>query len=406
MSIDHSRDGDAGASCATDLAESFACGRAMQAHGHGARVFDLAFHPTQPGLLVSASDDNTVAVWREHPGGGGSAGRRGGGGGRAAGAPSRYKQTASFVGHRDSVMRVNWAPDGDLLASGSADGTVQLWRLAAAAAASPRDLGPAGTRHAATLGGHPEEVYACMFLQREAHSAAAPSRLISASGESLFLWDVAAAALLQKAGPPPAPPAAAVPERWRQGCLFGIAAQPDGPLVAAACSDGNLRLWSAEGGGAALLPLCTLPWNQAMGSDCAFGPGQELAAVSQDGSLIVMDLRRGGQLLQHISLGVPLLSCELLAGGTGGGGAQGPGSPAGGGGGLCVVAAGADGSVYFVDVATGDVASLQPDVLPGRPLLAAAVAARGRRRQGGVVIVLGAVQVLLKCWHLEKNGNK
>jgi hypothetical protein len=29
-----------------------------------------------------------------------------------------------------------------------------------------------------------------------------------------------------------------------------------------------------------------------------------------------------------------------------------------------------------------------------------------RRRQGGVVIVLGAVQVLLKCWHLEKNGNK
>jgi hypothetical protein len=59
-----------------------------------------------------------------------------------------------------------------------------------------------------------------------------------------------------------------------------------------------------------------------------------------------------------------------------------------------------------VDVATGDVASLQPDVLPGRPLLAAAVAARGRRRQGGVVIVLGAVQVLLKCWHLEKNGNK
>lgn len=32
---------------------------------------------------------------------------------------SRYEQVASFHGHSDSVLRVAWAPDGALLASGA-----------------------------------------------------------------------------------------------------------------------------------------------------------------------------------------------------------------------------------------------------------------------------------------------
>jgi hypothetical protein len=79
-----------------------------------------------------------------------------------------------------------------------------------------------------------------------------------------------------------------VPERWRPGYLFGLAAQPDGPLLGAACSDGRLRLWTREGGDAALAPLCTLPWNQAMGADCVFGRNGLFCAVSKDGSVIMM----------------------------------------------------------------------------------------------------------------------
>lgn len=85
--------------------------------------------------------------------------------------------------------------------------------------------------------------------------------------------------LLGVAAPDSAPPAAhaapfhPVPERWRPGYLFGVAAQPDGPLLGAACSDGRLRLWARQGGDGSIHPLCTLPWNQ-VGRASLPSPGQ------------------------------------------------------------------------------------------------------------------------------------
>ena len=178
-----------------------------------------------------------------------------------------------------------------------------------------------------------------------------------------------------------------MPERWRPGYLFGLAAQPDGPLLGAACSDGRLRLWTRDGGDAALAPLCTLPWNQAMGADCVFGRNGLFCAVSKDGSVIMMvrfgwaagwkrclaacwwqsrlfwgrttesvkfccwsalqDVRQGA-CLQHLQLEAPLLSCAMLDGGGSGSSRSGSISSS-----QCLVAAGADGAVYFVDVTTG-----------------------------------------------------
>ncbi len=66
--------------------------------GHHARVFDVAFLPEDSSLLASASDDDTCKVWRINDSG--------------------ATQAASFHGHQDSVLRVSWAPTGDLLASG------------------------------------------------------------------------------------------------------------------------------------------------------------------------------------------------------------------------------------------------------------------------------------------------
>ena len=40
-----------------------------QAFGHAGRVFDLAWHPTEP-LLASASEDGSVRIWRAQTGGG------------------------------------------------------------------------------------------------------------------------------------------------------------------------------------------------------------------------------------------------------------------------------------------------------------------------------------------------
>jgi hypothetical protein len=76
--------------------------------GHHARVFDLAFSPTDPNLVASASDDDTAKIWQQSEGAG------------------DFKQVSSFHGHNDSVLRVSWAPDGRLLASGMDPGTRPL----------------------------------------------------------------------------------------------------------------------------------------------------------------------------------------------------------------------------------------------------------------------------------------
>lgn len=70
----------------------------MGVAGHYARVFDVAFAPTDSSLLASASDDDTCKVWRI--------------------SDSGATQAASFHGHQDSVLRVSWAAAGNLLASG------------------------------------------------------------------------------------------------------------------------------------------------------------------------------------------------------------------------------------------------------------------------------------------------
>ena len=38
------------------------------------------------------------------------------------------KAIVTYTGHTDAVERVAWSPDGTMIASASADGTVQIWR--------------------------------------------------------------------------------------------------------------------------------------------------------------------------------------------------------------------------------------------------------------------------------------
>ncbi len=75
----------------------------MQAAGHEGRVFDLAFNPVYSGLLASASDDNSVRLWQ------------------IADDDQREisKQTGVCNGHKDSVLRVSWHSEGQILASGA-----------------------------------------------------------------------------------------------------------------------------------------------------------------------------------------------------------------------------------------------------------------------------------------------
>ncbi len=36
---------------------------------------------------------------------------------------------AGFEGHTDNILALAWSPDGKILASGSADGTLRLWSI-------------------------------------------------------------------------------------------------------------------------------------------------------------------------------------------------------------------------------------------------------------------------------------
>eukprot|EP00929_Paragymnodinium_shiwhaense_P078519 TRINITY_DN40719_c0_g1_i1.p1 TRINITY_DN40719_c0_g1~~TRINITY_DN40719_c0_g1_i1.p1 ORF type:complete len:1260 (-),score=209.45 TRINITY_DN40719_c0_g1_i1:239-4018(-) len=80
--------------------------------GHDQRVFNIAFHPVCPDLIASGSDDKTVRVWKW-----------------AAGAPGR--QCRRLVGHTNYVRGLLWHSElAHILFSGSWDATIRVWNVA------------------------------------------------------------------------------------------------------------------------------------------------------------------------------------------------------------------------------------------------------------------------------------
>ncbi|GHO72757.1 hypothetical protein KSD_05280 [Ktedonobacter sp. SOSP1-85] len=55
--------------------------------------------------IAAAGSDWTVQVWNAQTG----------------------AQLLTYQGHRDTAWSVAWSPDGNFLASGSADHTIQIW---------------------------------------------------------------------------------------------------------------------------------------------------------------------------------------------------------------------------------------------------------------------------------------
>ncbi len=150
-------------------------------------------------LLASGSSDSAIRVWRLSDG-----------------------SLRTLEGHADSVNSVAFAPDGETLASGSSDGTVWLWRASSGALLR-------------TLEGHVDGVNSVAF---------APDGEMLASGSSdrtVRLWRVSDGALL----------------RTMEGHtdeVQSLAFAPDGETVASASLDGTVRLWQVSDGA----PLRTL----------------------------------------------------------------------------------------------------------------------------------------------------
>jgi WD40 repeat protein/energy-coupling factor transporter ATP-binding protein EcfA2 len=114
-------------------------------------ISGLAFSPTEPHLLATASGDGTAQLWQIDSGHG--------------------QLQYTLKGHTDKVQGVAFSPNGQLLATSSNDKTIRLWQVAT------------GESMGNPLRGHTNKVYGLDFLSNE--------RLVSSSEDStLRIWDV------------------------------------------------------------------------------------------------------------------------------------------------------------------------------------------------------------------------
>ena len=102
-------------------------------------------------LLASGSDDHLVMLWRQAAAG--EAGASAPFGSRAPPSAERWRCVLTLTGHAGDVVDLAWAPAGHRLASVSLDNTVRVWEAAGAAAGGGAQLGGA-QQQVAVLQGH------------------------------------------------------------------------------------------------------------------------------------------------------------------------------------------------------------------------------------------------------------
>jgi WD40 repeat protein len=147
-------------------------------------------------------------------------------------------------GHTDNVQSVSFSPDGKILATGSFDNTVRLWR---------RD----GSLFK-ILKGHREEVRSVRF---------SPDGKRIASGSfdgTVRLWDSNGNFILL------------IPAH--KGWVMSVSFSPNGKTIATASADNTVKLWRLDGQW-----LSTLKGHQALVRQVSFSPkGDRMITVSDD----------------------------------------------------------------------------------------------------------------------------
>jgi len=212
-------------------------------------LWTVKHSPTEP-LWAAAGDDgnntghSTIHLWQQ----------------------DGTLQTTLPDEHTDSIFQINFSPNGQLLASASADTTVKLWNLS-------------------------QNRMIRSF--KNANDRSFFSVAFSPDSQTLVAGDAAGRIYVGKPEDSRLTSFKAHDQR-----IWGLAFSPDGNILASASSDGTLKLWSREtlehGDGQ---PLEILKGHTSEVLGVSFSPdGQTLASGSEDGTVRLWS--RTGQPLQ------------------------------------------------------------------------------------------------------------
>ncbi|CAN5422049.1 hypothetical protein BH18ACI2_BH18ACI2_00740 [soil metagenome] len=208
-------------------------------------------------LLASGSADNTVKLWDTGVG----------------------RELRNLAGHRAWVKAVAFGAEGKLLASGSVDGEIRIWDTV-----SGREM---------------RVITGAGSINAIAFSPDAKQIATGTNDNLVKLWDAASGAAIRSfAG--------------HGGWVLAVAFSPDGKVLASGSRDNTIKLWDAASG----RELATLAGHTDRVRGIAFSAdSKRLASASFDGSAKVWDVKKGKELSTLAGQSGKVLAVALSADG-------------------------------------------------------------------------------------------
>jgi len=251
--------------------------------GHTSTVYSVAYSPAERGKqLASGSFDQTIRVWDSRP--------------------RIEPMLATLVGHTESVRSLAYSPDGQFLASGSADGTAQIWSMATGQAVMP--LNTEGTIWGLTYSPDGRYLVTCdddatatvwdvstgtSVITLTGDSAAEKAAYSPGDGRYLAIaWGDGTAMVVDT-------------KTWatvhtlagHTRAVYSIAYSPDGRSLATGSIDRTARVWDMSDASAMTLTAkAILLGHTHEVYNVAFSPdGKSLASASRDRTVRIWDLK-------------------------------------------------------------------------------------------------------------------